>query len=257
MSDLISVAPGVLVATSRHDSANTVVLASISEALIIDPSWAPNELDDLAEQLTDRGLHVLAGISTHAHFDHMLWHPAFGPAPRYASRYTIALAKARRDELLRDWDESLDSGTTLAERDDLTQVFGQLTATPHAPADPDSIWLPRGSAPQGFNPQLIVHNAHVAGHTAVWLPDQRILISGDMLSDIEPPLPDQDADATAKLLNRRPHHGDRGRDDYLAGLDILEPYARDAQILIPGHGNVGTDALARLERERAALNATA
>lgn len=272
MSELSDLAPGVLLATSQHDSTNTVVLASISQALVIDPAWSPAELDDLSAQLQERGLTVVSGIATHAHFDHLLWHPDFGPAPRYASRATITLAQARREELLREWETSLapaDGAHTTTRLAPLRSVFAQLTAPPHAPANPDSVWLPRGATPQGFAPELIVHNAHIAGHIAVWLPEQRILIAGDMLSDIEPPLPDLEVEATARRINRAPFHPgaatpgtplegipERARQDYLAGLDALEPYAREARLVIPGHGTVGSDALARLERDRAALTAS-
>lgn len=243
MSELIDLAPGIMLATSEHDSTNTVVLASISEALIVDPAWSPSELDDLAGQLADRGLRTLAGISTHAHHDHLLWHPGFGSAPRFASRSTRAIAAARRDPLLAEHHASLNE----APRPELDALFAQLTATPHAPADPDSIWLPRGTAPQGFRPELIVHNAHIPGHTALWLPDQRILISGDMLSDVEPPLLDDLHSEHARILGRL--HGDPIT-DYRAGLDTLEPYVRQARVIIPGHGGVGVDGITRLERDR-------
>ena len=85
MAELVDVAPGVLVHTSRNESLNSVVLASISEAMLIDPGWEVDELDDIAAQLDERGLSALSGFATHAHHDHVLWHPAFGDCLLYTS----------------------------------------------------------------------------------------------------------------------------------------------------------------------------
>ncbi|HBH5716459.1 TPA: MBL fold metallo-hydrolase, partial [Enterococcus faecium] len=101
MAELVDVAPGVLVHTSRNESLNSVVLASISEAMLIDPGWEVDELDDIADQLDERGLNVLSGFATHAHHDHVLWHPAFGDAPRLASEATVRLVDADRERLLK------------------------------------------------------------------------------------------------------------------------------------------------------------
>lgn len=257
MAELYDLAPGVLIATSHHDATNTVVLASTHEALLIDPSWTPAELEDLAHQLEERDLRVLSGISTHAHFDHLLWHPRFGAAPRFASRYTAWLAYLRREELLSEWAQSLGVGRVDLPTE-LVNLFGLLDAPAHSPANPDVIWLPAGTTPSGVRVELIVHDAHVPGHTAVWLPELRILIAGDMLSDCEEPLPDEDAAGTAALLNRRPTTSARqtpalswGLTDYEAGLRALEPYVRQARLVVPGHGSVGSDALARWERDMA------
>ena len=49
--------------------------------------------------------------------------------------------------------------------------------------------IPADSVPDGFEVELIFHDGHAPGHTALWLPRQRVLIAGDMLSDVELPLP--------------------------------------------------------------------
>ena len=248
MAELVDVAPGVLVHTSRNESLNSVVLASISEAMLIDPGWEVDELDGIADQLDERGLSALSGFATHAHHDHVLWHPAFGDVPRLASEATVRLVEADREHLLECAaadDPGLDS------RPDIAGLLGRLYPTPQAPADAHRTWLPKGAAPDGFEPELLTHDAHVPGHTALWLPDQRILIAGDMLSSIKLPLPDLDGcDYRARVLQKRsfdPFHA------YLDALSLLEPYAREARLVIPGHGPLGTDALDRLERDRAYL----
>lgn len=82
--------------------------------------------------------------------------------------------------------------------------------------------------------ELITHDAHAPGHTAIWLPEPRILIAGDMLSDDELPLPFAPDDVDA----------------YLAGLDALEPYVEQAALIVPGQGSVGSDARERLAADR-------
>lgn len=250
MAELVDIAPGILVHTSRKDALNSIVLASISEAMLVDPGWEAEELDDLAAQLAERGLTVLSGFATHAHHDHVLWHPAFGNAPRLASAATVRLAGAEREDLLA---HATADDPALEARPELLALIGRLSPTPQAPANSHHTWLPRGAAPCGFEPQLLTHDAHVPGHTALWLPEQRILIAGDMLSSTELPLPDlEHHESRARLLQKRSIDPFTA---YLEALDLLEPYARKARLVIPGHGPLGTDALERLERDRAYLTA--
>jgi glyoxylase-like metal-dependent hydrolase (beta-lactamase superfamily II) len=99
--------------------------------------------------------------------------------------------------------------------------------------DPVDGQLPESALPHGFVSELIVHDGHAPGHTAIWLGDQHVLIAGDMLSDIELPLPFWPDDLPA----------------YIAALDHLAPFAAAARSIIPGHGTIGDDALAVVPRE--------
>lgn len=206
---LHEVAPGVLVATSRVMQTTSTVVVDADRALLIDPGWMPDELDALAAALRERSLTVAEGFATHAHHDHLLWHPSFGDAPRWASARTAELALGEREALV----EALGSGFPA----ELVELMGRVDA---------------GSPT--FDVELVVHDGHAPGHTAVWLPGSRVLVAGDMLSDVELPLPFDPDDVPA----------------YERALDVLEPYARAARVVIPGHGNVGADALARLEADR-------
>lgn len=60
------------------------------------------------------------------------------------------------------------------------------------------------------------------------------MIAGDMLSDFELPLPFHPDDLPA----------------YLDALDLLATVARQASVVIPGHGTVGGDARERLDADR-------
>ena len=219
---MIEVADGVLVATSGVMSTTSTVLCRDGEALLIDPAWMPDELDALADELDARGLRVIGGFATHAHHDHLLWHPRFGSAARWASRATAALARDERDALVAAL------GAEFPEP--LVELMGAVEEVDAA--------LPPASVPRGFAPELVVHDGHAPGHTAVWLPEQRVLIAGDMLSDLELPLPFYPDDLPS----------------YVAALDLLAPFAARAAVVIPGHGTPGSDAVARLDADRRYLD---
>ncbi|PJI91120.1 MBL fold metallo-hydrolase [Luteimicrobium subarcticum] len=224
---LVEVAPGVLVATSRTMTTTSTLLAGGSDVLLVDPAWHPDELDGLVAAVRGRGLCVVGGLATHAHHDHLLWHPGFGDAPRWASVATARLAQDGREAMVAE----------LRALDDLPAHLADLVGRVRAvPDDPPA--LPAESVPPGFAPELVVHDGHAPGHTAVWLPDQRVLLAGDMLSDVELPLPFDPDDLSA----------------YRAALDRLAPYAAAADVVVPGHGTPGTDALARLDADRRYLD---
>jgi len=212
---LVKVADGVHVATSQVMATTSTVVARPGGVLLVDPSWVPSELDALATALDERDWRVVGGFATHAHHDHLLWHPRFGDAPRWASERTAELARSERAGLV----EALGDGWP----DELVDLLGRVEPTHELD---DRI-------------ELVVHDGHAPGHTALWLADQRVLVAGDMLSDREVPLPFGPDDLPA----------------YLAGLDRLAPYAARATVLVPGHGTPTTDPAARLDADRRYLDA--
>ena len=70
------------VTTSRRDLTTSTVVIAGHRALLIDPAWDPDELAGIAADLRRLGVTVAAGFATHAHHDHVLWHPGLGPGPR-------------------------------------------------------------------------------------------------------------------------------------------------------------------------------
>jgi glyoxylase-like metal-dependent hydrolase (beta-lactamase superfamily II) len=214
-------ADGVWMSTSRRGlTTSTLVTGPDSEALLVDPSWEADELAALGDELTELGVVPTAGLATHAHFDHVLWHPSFGGAPRWASAETCRRAEAERERGL----ANLGPGWPA----DLAALYGQLTP------------LTGGRLPwDGPVVELLIHDGHCPGHTAAWLPDRRLLLVGDMLSDVELPLPSEQPG---------------GLDAYVSGLDLLAPYARAAALLIPGHGTPTSDGAARLDADRRYLD---
>ena len=49
----------------------------------------------LANDLSHSGQTVVAGFSTHPHWDHLLWHAQLGAAPRYGTARCAATVRAR------------------------------------------------------------------------------------------------------------------------------------------------------------------
>jgi glyoxylase-like metal-dependent hydrolase (beta-lactamase superfamily II) len=221
MSSLHEVATGLLVATSRKDAQNTVVVVGQDGgALLVDPGWPQDELDDLVTNLASRSLTPVAGFATHAHHDHLLWHPDFGDVPRWASPDTVRLAGSHRDEIL----------TALGPdyRADVLALTGRVSALPGL----DIPW-------PGPETDVILHDAHIEGHSALWISELGVLIAGDMLSDVELPLPDDSPNALGA---------------YRAGLETLAPYASIARFVIPGHGSITSDGAARVAADLAYLD---
>ncbi|GAB3167614.1 hypothetical protein GCM10027059_28870 [Myceligenerans halotolerans] len=256
------VADGVLVRTSRRMSTTTTLVLGPDDsgsrapgsratdttqpgptapaptpprpALLIDPSWDPDELEAIADDLDSMGVGVVAGLATHAHHDHLLWHPRYGPdVVRWASAGTVRVVAEHGPELLAE----LADDAPEPYPDAVLALFGRVTALPGTDR-PHSTRIPD---PHGLLPphEVVVHAAHAAGHGALWLPDAGVLVAGDMLSDTEIPLPFAPDDL----------------DVYLAGLDRLEPYVRAASVLVPGHGTPSYTPAERLDADRRYLDA--
>jgi glyoxylase-like metal-dependent hydrolase (beta-lactamase superfamily II) len=218
---LTEVADGVWVRQSEWVWTNTVALRAKDGLILVDPGIDGSELNGLADDLDGLGIPVLAGFSTHPHWDHLLWHARFGEVPRYATAAGAIAAGEARAQARAMAAESA-SGIPL-------ELIGLLTPLP---AD--------GGPVPG---EIIEHQAHAVGHAAVLLGDRGVLLAGDMLSDVLIPLLDA----------RRPDQVGA----YETALDRLGEAARHVDVLIPGHGAVarGPEVAARLAADRAYIDA--
>jgi glyoxylase-like metal-dependent hydrolase (beta-lactamase superfamily II) len=88
--------------------------------------------------------------------------------------------------------------------------------------------------------RIIEHQAHAPGHAALLIENERVLIAGDMVSDVLIPLLDLRG-------AENPVH------DYLDALRRFEDIASEADIFIPGHGSVGSgdELRRRIDQDRA------
>ena len=218
---LDEVADGVWVRQSAWVWSNAVVVRGDDGLVLVDPGIDGADLDELADDLDRLGLPVVAGFSTHPHWDHLLWHSRFGDVPRYATPDGAHAAGEARERAQQMAAESA-SGIPL----ELIGLLGPL------PAD--------GGPVPG---EIVAHQAHAIGHAALLLADRGVLVAGDMLSDVLIPLLDP----------RRPDQ----LGAYEAALDRLDEAARHVDVLVPGHGAVATGAevAARLAADRAYIDA--
>lgn len=238
----VEVAPGVLVMTSRRFVTTSTMVIGHEQALVVDPAWDPDELAGVATVLAARGVACAAGAATHVHYDHVLWHPTLPPVPRWATPWAAAQWRLKRDELLQPLVGDLPA--------DLLDIAGRLDPMPTAPRPAESVPgnpYPRQPALpdayplpwEGRDVVLHEHDAHARGHVAMEIPDSGVLLAGDMLSDVELPMPD---DADPDLVA------------YLVGLDRLVDVIRRTRVLVPGHGTPTDDPMARLDADRRYLD---
>jgi glyoxylase-like metal-dependent hydrolase (beta-lactamase superfamily II) len=215
------VADGVWVRQSEWVSSNAIVVRGDAGLILVDPGIAGSDLDELADDLDQLNIPVVAGFSTHLHWDHLLWHSRFGDVPRYATSAAAGAAPAVRERAQQMAQESA-SGIPL-------ELIALTTALP-----------PDGGPVPG---QIIEHDAHAIGHAAVLLADRGVLLAGDMLSDVLVPMLDP----------RRPDQ----LGAYAAALDRLSEAARHVDVLVPGHGAVarGSEVAARLAVDQAYIAA--
>jgi glyoxylase-like metal-dependent hydrolase (beta-lactamase superfamily II) len=231
---LRQVAEGVLIHQSEFLQTNAVVVQGRTGVLLIDAGVRGDEMVGLAEDLSDLGQTVVAGFSTHPHWDHLLWHESLGAAPRYG---TAACAATVRDRL-----SDSDARARVARfipPDIVEQVpldlLGFITG------------LPGGTERipwDGPQVRIIEHQAHAPGHAALFVEERGVLVAGDLVSDVLIPL--LDFNDTADPI-----------EDYLAALRLLEGVAGDVDVVIPGHGSVGgADELhARIDQDWAYVHA--
>src|SRR5207247_761511 len=82
---LQQVADGVWVRQSAWVWSNAIAVRAEDGLILVDPGIDGSDLNQLADDLGRLGMPVVAGFSTHPHWDHLLWHPRFGDVPRYAT----------------------------------------------------------------------------------------------------------------------------------------------------------------------------
>ena len=233
---LRQVAEGVLIHESEFCQSNAVVVHGRAGVLLIDPGILGYEMAALADDLSDSGQPVVAGFSTHPHWDHLLWHDRLGAAPRYG---TARCAATARDQQLSDAHGKARIAAGLIPPDIAQQVpldlLGLITGLPAETAQ-----IPW----DGPEVRIIEHQAHAPGHAALLIEERGVLVAGDMLSDVLIPM--LDLNDTADPV-----------EDYLAALRLLEGVAGDVDVVIPGHGSIGgaDQVHARIDQDRAYVHA--
>ncbi|MGO4807402.1 MBL fold metallo-hydrolase [Arthrobacter sp. 2MCAF15] len=218
----------MLIHESEFCQSNAVVVQGGTGALLIDAGVHEGEMACLVSDLSDLGNTVVAGFSTHPHWDHLLWHVGLGTVPRYG---TARCAATVRDRL----SGGIDARRFGIPEDVSLDLLGLLTGLPT-----DTVRIPW----DGPGIRIIEHQAHAPGHAALLIEERGVLVAGDMLSDVLIPM--LDLNGTGDPI-----------EDYLAALRLLEDVAGDVSVVVPGHGSVGgADQLrARIDQDRAYVHA--
>lgn len=229
---LIEVAEGVLVHRSEVLRNNSVVVVGPFGSLVVDAGVTDGELCCLASDLDAIGAPAVVSFATHPDWDHALWHPELGSVPRYGTAASAAFLRDLRCEPA--WRERFVAGLPPEIADETpVEPFGLVDALPpgatHVPWD-------------GPRVRVVEHPAHAVGHAALVVEVARVLVAGDMLSDVFVPMLDDGPGALE-------HH--------LAGLDALAAVADEVDVVVPGHGSVarGADVRARIGLDREYLHA--
>jgi glyoxylase-like metal-dependent hydrolase (beta-lactamase superfamily II) len=228
---LRQVAEGVLVHQSEFIQSNAVVVHGRAGVLVTDPGVTGEEMATLADDLRELGQPVVAGFSTHPHWDHLLWHPKLGEAPRHGTARCAAAIRA----FLANAEWRADIAEELPPEIEVPlDLLGLISGLP-----PEAARIPW----DGPEVRILEHRAHAPGHAALLIEERGVLIAGDMLSDVLIPMLDLGAADPVE--------------DYLAALRLLEEVADDVDVLVPGHGSIGgaDQVRARIDRDRAYVHA--
>jgi glyoxylase-like metal-dependent hydrolase (beta-lactamase superfamily II) len=232
---LTQVVEGVLTHQSELLENNAVVVQGRAGVLLVDPGLTDGEMTCLANDLRELGQPVVTGFATHPDWDHVLWHPDLGDAPRYGTARCAAVMRERLADP--DWRARVAEGLPPEIAGEVPlDLFGRITGLPagttHVPWDGPAV-------------RIVEHPAHAPGHAALFVEERRVLVAGDMLSDVLVPMLD-DADSADDPI-----------EDYLVGLRALEGIADGVDAVIPGHGSPGgADQLhARIAQDRAYVQA--
>jgi len=221
MGKLNQVADGVWVRQSEWVWTNSIVVRGEDGLILIDPGIEGSELNELADDLDRFGVPVVAGFSTHPHWDHLVWHARFGDVPRYATAVGAQVAGETREQ----------------------QQVGAAEEASDVPLDLVALVTPLPADGGPVPGEIIEHQAHAVGHAAILLADRGVLLAGDMLSDILIPMLDSRQDDQVGA--------------YETALARLDEAASQVDVVVPGHGAVaeGPDVAARLAADHAYIDA--
>jgi glyoxylase-like metal-dependent hydrolase (beta-lactamase superfamily II) len=219
----------VLIHENEFCQSNAIVVHGRAGVLLNDPGVHGDEMACLANDLSDSSQTVVAGFSTHPHWDHLLWHTGLDAAPRYGTARCAATAEDR----LSGGVDAVAKAAGIPVQVPL-DLLGLITG------------LPAGTARipwDGPQVRIIEHQAHAPGHVALLIEERGVLVAGDMLSDVLIPMLDLNAADPIE--------------DYLVALGLLDGLAGDVDVLVPGHGSIGgaDQVQARIDQDRAYVRA--
>src|SRR5262245_5879865 len=164
---LSQVAEGVLTHESEFIDSKAVVVQGRAGVLLIDAGITGDEMVAIADAIRTLGQSVVAGFSTHPHWDHLLWSVTLGDVPRYGTARCAAYIQAFLSKP--DWKDHV----VEAFPPDIEVPLDLLGLITGLPAEATQIpW-------DGPHIRIIEHQAHAAGHAALLIEERRVLVAGD------------------------------------------------------------------------------
>ncbi len=206
MVRIVEVEDGIVVALNGEGEmgvSNASCIFDGNRAMVVDTMTFPEMILPLLYEIQQRGAHVETVVNTHHHIDHTGGNSLFEGAR--------LVAHPRSVEML----QHIGKPTTLYDTL-MPQFRGRFADLDLALPEPalDALVLPHGGEFRVFTP------AHTVADVTVWLPEQRVLIVGDISFHGVTPL------AVHGLLS--------GWIDAIETLLALKP-----RVVVPGHGAIG------------------
>jgi cyclase len=213
---VVEVADGVIVVLNgvgEMGVANAACVIDGDEAMVVDTMTFPEMAEGMVREIARRGAHTDLVLNTHFHIDHVGGNKAFAGA-----RIVSHPASVKFIQKL---------GLPVKIYDRLMPRFrGRFDSLELVIPDPDidQLRLPRGGELQIFVP------AHTLADLAVWFPESRVLLAGDISFIGVTPL------AAYGLLS-----------GWIEAIDTL--LELNPEIVVPGHGPIGGCQELRMQRD--------
>jgi glyoxylase-like metal-dependent hydrolase (beta-lactamase superfamily II) len=220
MQAWIDLGTGVWVRQSKAFQMNSVALLDSAHTVLVDPGVLPSEIDDIADRVRSASPADISLVMTHAHWDHVLGRARWPHSPVIThDRFAADLERTLK------WIHQEADGLAAKHGEAWKQRFEPFRASERV----------SGQHFARLGPWRVVFRdafGHSISQLSLHLPEQRVLIAADMLSDIEIPTCNVPASV------------------YLATLRTLEPLFTGGAVetLIPGHGTVARGRAAAIER---------
>ncbi len=215
-------APGAYAYTAEGDP-NTGVIVGDDGVMVIDTQATPVMAQDVLRhirEVTDKPVKYV--VMTHYHAVRVLGASAYGAPVTIASRGTLELIQERGEH---DWKSEVGR---------FPRLFRNAESIPGL-TWPNIVFDDRVTIQMGKREVRIAHlgRGHSKGDSVVWLPDERVLFSGDLVE-----------------YGATPYTGDAYLEDWPKTLDAVR--ALDPAKLVPGRG----EALRTPEQCREAIDET-
>jgi glyoxylase-like metal-dependent hydrolase (beta-lactamase superfamily II) len=221
--------PDLTIHQSEIFHTNTGILKTAEGYVLVDPAFTQADFERIAAFTQPHP--ILAGFSTHAHYDHLFWSSLFGDeTPRYCSEGTLEQVSQNRQEILNE---------ALGLENGLFNLNSQLLVVHLA----HILVLTAGlHYLQNISVEVVDIPGHLSGQTAFLFLEYGVLFAADTLSNTE--LPSIEGSRQSLL-------------DYLESLNTLEGLIKRADWIVPGHGDLVNPAEAkkRLDMDRRYLQA--